>query len=34
MITKLDFVQGKGQSRHTKLFFVIIKELLPMYLDR
>jgi hypothetical protein len=34
MITKLDYVQKQGFSRHTKLFFVVLKELLPMYLDR
>lgn len=33
LLSKLDYVQHKAISRHTELFFVIMRELLPVYID-
>jgi hypothetical protein len=33
LMAKLDFVQHNANSRHAKLYFALLKELLPSYLD-
>jgi len=33
LLSKLDYVQQKAGSRHTKLYFLLIRELLPIYFD-
>ena len=33
LLSKLDYVQHKAGSRHTKLYFLLIRELLPIYFD-
>jgi hypothetical protein len=33
LLSKLDYVQHKAVSRHTKLYFSLVRELLPIYFD-